>query len=73
MHKINFYFFFQLLHNSEENYPNIRAFSVPTIKNFCKENELPSRFSQSDVNEKVRAASKDVNIFTTVTSIPFYY
>ena len=46
--------------NSEENYPNIRAFLVPAIKSFCKENELPSRFSQSDVNEKVRAAAKDV-------------
>ena len=46
--------------NSEENYPNISAFSVPAIKNICKENELPSRVSQSDVNEKVRAAAKVV-------------
>ena len=33
---------------------------MPAIKSFCKENELPPRFSQSDVNEKVRAATKDV-------------
>ena len=46
--------------NYEENYPNIRAFLVPASKQFCKENELPWRFSQSDVNEKVRAAAKDV-------------
>ena len=59
--------------NSDENYPNIRGFSVPTIKHFRKENELPSKFSQSDVYEKVRAAAKDVKSFTTITSIPFYY
>ena len=70
MYKINCYRFlsavtrefllYQNKWNSEENYPKIRAFSVPAIKHFCKENELPWRFSQSDVNEKVRAAAKDV-------------
>ena len=40
----------------KRNDPNVREFSVPTIKNFLKENDLPSRFSQSDVNEMARAA-----------------
>ena len=43
--------------NSEEK---LTAFSVPAIKNFCKENVLPSRVSQSDVNEMVRAAAEEV-------------
>ena len=37
-----------------------RAFLVLAIKHFCKKHELPWRFSQSDVNEKVRAAAKDL-------------
>ena len=40
----------------KRNDPNVREFLVPTIKNFLKENDLLSRFSQSDVNEMVRAA-----------------
>ena len=46
---------------------------MPTIKNVCKENDLPSGFSQSDVSEMVLAAAKEVEVFTTITSIPFYY
>ena len=56
--KIDFYFFCQLLQENlsytkiseivKENYPNVRGFSVSTTENFCKENELPSRFYQSN-------------------------
>ena len=44
----------------KENYSNVGGFSVPTIKNFCKENDLPSRFFQSHVNEMVRAGVEEV-------------
>ena len=58
MYKIDFYFFVsyckrillsEIRENLKENYPNVRRFSVPTIKKFCKENDLPSRFFQNHV------------------------
>ena len=45
----------------KENYSNVGGFSVPTIKNFCKENDLPSRLSkQYRMNEMVRAVAEEV-------------
>ena len=80
MYKIDFYFFCQLLQEnlsyteiSEILDPNVRGFLVPTIKIFCKENYLSSRFCQSDVNKMIRAAAEEVTFFTTITSILFYY
>ena len=66
MYKIDFNFLSAIARESplyqilKENYPNVREFSVRTIKNFCKENDLPSRFSQSYVNELVMVAAKEV-------------
>ena len=64
MYKIDFFPFFvsyctrnlsytKISQTLKKNYPRVRAFSV-TMKNFCKENNLLSRFSQSDINEMVR-------------------
>ena len=63
MDKIDFNFFCQLLKENlcyaeiseimKKNYPNVRGFSAPSMKNFCKKNGLSSRISQNDVNEMV--------------------
>ena len=63
-------FFCQLLQKSfsytkiseilNKNYPNVRALSLPAIKNVGKENDLPSKFSQSDVDEMVSAAVEEI-------------
>ena len=69
MYKIDFYFLSALARESsytqiseilKENYPNVRGFSLLTVKNFCKENDLPSRFFQSHVNEMVGAGEEEV-------------
>ena len=50
-----------------ENYLNAKGFLLSTIKNVYKENNLPSRFSQRNVNQMVRAAAEEVWFFTTIT------
>ena len=82
MHKIDFNFFCQLLKENlsyteiseilKKNYPNVRGFSVPSIKNFCKENGLSSRISQNDVNEMVRVAVEEVQTFIIVVLLYYY-
>ena len=54
------FFYTEISEIQKKNYPNLKAFLVPAIKNVCKENGLPSRFPQSDVNEMVRAAVEEV-------------
>ena len=78
MYKIDFNFFCQLLKENlcyaeisetlkkKKNYPNVRGFSVPSIKNFCKKNGLSSRISQKDVNEMVRIAVEEVKYFNFI-------
>ena len=76
MDKVDFDFFCQLLKENlcyaeiseilKKNYPNVRGFSVPSIKNFCKKNGLSSRISQNDVNKMVRAAVEEVKVFITI-------
>ena len=46
----------------KKNSPNVRGFllsTIKTIKNFCKENYLPSKIFQSVVNEMLRAAAEE--------------
>ena len=77
MDKIDFDFFCQLLKENlgyaevseilKKNYPNVRGFSVPSIKNFCKKNGLSSRISQNDFNEM--AAVEEVKVFIIIIII----
>ena len=69
MYKVDFYFLSVLAREScytkiieilKENYPNVKGFSALTAKNFCKRNDLPSRFFQSHVREMVRAGAEEV-------------
>ena len=79
MDKVDFDFFCQLLKENlcyaeiseilKKNYPNVRGFSVPSIKNFCKKNGLSSRISQNDVNEMVRVAVEELKVFITIIII----
>ena len=54
------FFYTEISEIQKKNYPNLKVFLVSAIKNLCKENGLPSRFPQSDVNEMVRAAVEEV-------------
>jgi len=73
MDKIDYNYFCQLLQENltydqisnilKQNYPDLRGFSVPSIKLFCKKNGLSSRLSQHKVDEMVRVAVEEVNIF----------
>ena len=79
MDKIDSNFFCQLLKKNlcyaeiseimKKNYPNVRGFSAPSMKNFCKKNGLSSRISQDDVNEMVRVAAEEVKVFITIIII----
>ena len=77
MDKIDFDFFCQLLKENlcyaevseilKKNYPNVRGFSVPFIKNFCKNMQESSRISQNDFNEMV--AVEEVKVFIIIIII----
>ena len=82
MYKIDFNFLsaiaresplYQNKWNSEGKLPKRKRIFGAYYQNFCKENDLPSRFSQSYVNELVMVAAKEVWFFTAITSILFYY
>ena len=69
MYKVDFYFlsvparessYTKITEILKENYRNVRGFSALTAKNFCKGNDLPSRFFQSHVSEMVRAGAEEV-------------
>ena len=53
----------------KKNYLNVRGFSVPSIKNFCKKNGLSSRISQNDVNEMIRVAVEEVKYIVIIIII----
>ena len=53
----------------KKNYLNVRGFSVPSMKNFCKKNGLSSRISQNDVNEMIRVAVDEVKYIVIIIII----